>query len=156
MKTQPVKSQDRESPIENGTAPARDLRSPAANPQPSPAPQPAAAKPRVWPAVVSGLLFFGWLGYLIFLVVTLPQAPGGGPVVLSRPQFLVSDLDVSANITDLRGPVVIEEVFYPREGGPSPGQKIVVSNLAKCDKDWRGPGRTFSPCAPLGWHTVPG
>ncbi len=104
----------------------------------------------MWPAVVSGLLFFGWLGYLIFLVVTLPQAPGGGPVVLSRPQFLVSDLDVSANITDLRGPVVIDEVFYPREGGPSPGQKIVVSNLAKCAPDWRGPGRYILALRPTG------
>jgi hypothetical protein len=100
--------------------------------QGTPSPQSASAKPRLWPAIVTGVLFFCWLAYLIFLVFTLPHAPGGGPVILSRPQFLVSDLDIVAQIEGPDGPVVIREVFYPKKGAPQPGQRILVTNLAEC------------------------
>jgi len=117
---------------------------------PAPVQEQAPPRPPVWPAVVTGALFFGWLAYLIFLVLTLPYAPGGGPVVLSRPQFLVSELDVIAQIDSVRGPVVIEEVVNParERKGRLVGQKIVVTNLAKCGplhedlpRDYTGPGR---------------
>jgi len=116
----------------------------------TPAPQPPIPRPRppFWTVPVTGLLFVAWLGYLVYLVITLPHAPGGGPVVLSRPQFGYSQLDVIAQVESIAGPVVIKEVLYPSFLRQSPlvGQRIVVTNLDLCrDKgngasDFSGPG----------------
>jgi hypothetical protein len=119
---------------------------PGSAPEIKPAgPAPVPARPTRWQAVaavVTGCLFFSWLSYLIFLWWTLPHAPGGGPVVLSRPQFLVSPLDVIAQIDSPTGPVTIKEIFYPKsEQNPLIGQEIRVTNLAEC--------------RPLGtWYTI--
>ena len=86
-------------------------------------------------AVVTGVLFFSWLSYLIFLWWTLPHAPGGGPVVLSRPQFLISNDDVIAQIDSLTGPVTIKEVVFPTKSPREAalrGQTIRVTNLRQC------------------------
>ena len=53
-------------------------------------------RPAVVRLLVAALLFAGWLGYLIYLVATTPRTPAGAPLVLSRPQILVSDFDESA------------------------------------------------------------
>jgi hypothetical protein len=128
---------------------------PAAAAAPAPQPQATPARPLIWPAVVTGTLFFGWLGYLLFLVLTLPSAPGGGPVVLSRPQFLVSDLDVIAEVLSLKGPVNIKEVVNPpsERHGSLKGKSIVVTNLAKCGpsgRDYTGPGEYILALRPTG------
>jgi hypothetical protein len=88
---------------------------------------------------VTGLLFLAWLGYLIYLAVTLPQNTVPGVVVLSRPQFLVAELIVSAHIDSAEGPVVVREVIYP-SGDLSAlvHQAIVVNNLER--QDFVGPG----------------
>jgi hypothetical protein len=126
---------------------------------PSDALRPAAFRRQVFRAVLTGTLFFGWLGYLIFLVRTLPHAPNGGPVVLSRPQFLISDLDVIAQVDSLDGPVKIIEVVNPPEDNEIlKGKEIRVSNLERCrplpsgnesdedpPRDFRGPGRYILP-----------
>jgi hypothetical protein len=49
-------------------------------------------RPVVARLVVFAVLFVGWLGYLFYLVQL------GKPVVLSRPQFLVSQYDVIATV----------------------------------------------------------
>jgi len=116
--------------------------------------------------VLSGLLFFGWIGYLFFLVQIRPQAPGGGPVVLSRPQFLISELDVIAHVESLKGPVIVKEVIFPRTPGRSRlvGQRIFVTNLYKCHRlpggrkedegkvpdDFKGPGDYILALCPTG------
>ncbi len=107
-------------------------------------------------AVITGLLFFGWIGYLLYLVQTRPQGPHGGPVILSRPQFLISELDVIAQVDSLGGPVVVQKVVNPRspEVKGLEGQPIIVTNLGKCHRlprseqernhpvlDFTGPGK---------------
>jgi hypothetical protein len=105
------------------------------------------------------LLFAGWLGYLIFLAFTSTR-----PVVLSRPQMLVSQLDVVAKIDNLDQPVVeVEQVLSVARGvkAPAKGQSITVNNLKDCKRvarededandvplDWTGPGLYLLPLDP--------
>jgi hypothetical protein len=111
---------------------------------PSVAPPPAAVpqrKPSAWPAVVTGLLFVGWIGYLLYLVLDLQHGPGGAPVVLSRPQFLVSELDVVAHLDDDSGKAVIEKVLSSKlaENSELVGTTIFLTNLSDCKPFAREP-----------------
>jgi hypothetical protein len=80
--------------------------------------------------------------------------------VLSRPQILVSDLDVVARVdaADPKTPVTIEEILYPAgEKSLGPGEKIQIENLDRCrplsrewetsppQPDWTGPGKYILP-----------
>lgn len=71
---------------------------------------------------VATLLLVGWLGYLLVLVVTTRD-----PVILSRPQILVSNLGVVAKVTE-------------RDGGPDP-RVHVIKVLWPADHDTRLEGR---------------
>jgi len=52
-------------------------------------------KPIVLRFVAMAVLFAGWISYLAYQVYTLPPKEVNGlPTILSRPQFLVSELDV--------------------------------------------------------------
>jgi hypothetical protein len=52
-------------------------------------------RPIVLRFVAMAVLFAGWIGYLAYQVYTLPPKEVNGlPTILSRPQFLVSELDV--------------------------------------------------------------
>jgi hypothetical protein len=55
-------------------------------------------RPVVLRFVAVAVLFALWIAYLGYLVWTLPQSPNGLPHILSRPQFLVSNLDVVGDI----------------------------------------------------------
>jgi hypothetical protein len=91
--------------------------------------------------IVALVLFVTWLAYLAYLVYTTKTPSGQPPVVLSRPQFLISTLDVVADVPDQTGPVTVEQVLYPPEGAPvKAGDKITVENLSAC-REWTGPGR---------------
>jgi len=110
--------------------------------------------PQVGRLIVTAVLFVGWLGYLGYLVYSRPHTPDGRPLALSRPQFLVSMLDVVARVNDDKGEdVVVDEVLYPEEKPPvKAGDKIRVENIDKCRPlpnplekgepplDWTGPG----------------
>jgi hypothetical protein len=123
-------------------------------------------RPAVGRLVVTILLFAGWLGYLGYLVVCRPHTPGGlvgafvgRPLTLSRPQLLVSTLDVVARVEDDKGEnVVVEEVLYPKEHAPvKAGDQIRVMNLDQCrplpdpitkeqgPPDFTGPDRYLLP-----------
>jgi hypothetical protein len=71
-------------------------------------------------------LFLGWLTWLFYLVLTTTR-----PIVLSRPQFLVSSLDVVAHVNVVDGKpdprVRIEEVHWPPGRPIEPA--ITVTNL---------------------------
>jgi hypothetical protein len=91
--------------------------------------------------ILTAVLFLGWLGYLTYLVVCRPHTPvgllgafEGRPLTLSRPQFLVSTLDVVAEVSGKKGEkVVVKEVLFPKSNAPvKPGQEIHVENLADC------------------------
>jgi hypothetical protein len=95
-------------------------------------------KQRLW-LFVSVSLFFGWLTWLFYLALTVTH-----PIVLSRPQFLVSTLDIVADISEVQGKpsphVLVRGVCWPVAVRKSlPGQTIAVTNLAECE-GWRGAG----------------
>jgi hypothetical protein len=102
--------------------------------------------------VVAAVLFAGWVLYLGFLAATTTQ-----PRVLSRPQFLVSDLYVIADVGgDAENPS--DTVTVVEAGGPGAGRKEVrpgaelrVALLAKADKDhgWDGPNQYILPLTRL-------
>jgi hypothetical protein len=133
--------------------------------KPAPAPVPAPVGRRLHPAAIRlvavALLFAGWIGYLVFLVVTQPRTATGAPLILSRPQILVSEVDVIAQV-DGTGPeaqVVVKEVLFPKADAPvAVGQTVHVVNLARCKPlrrteqkeadvkpDWTGPGLYLLP-----------
>jgi hypothetical protein len=90
--------------------------------------------------VLAAALFAGWLGYLAYLTTTLTRPP----LVLSRPQFLISNLDVIARVEEGNGPnsrVQVEEVLWPRtpEAQRLQGQAITIANLAGSE-GWAGAG----------------
>ena len=101
------------------------------------------------------LLFAGWMGYLIYLVVTAAH-----PIVVSRPQVLVADVVVAAQVDSLDGPVTVKEVVlaHVNEGVPAVDKVIKVMNLRECKRlprdgedpkdvplDWTGPGVYLLP-----------
>jgi hypothetical protein len=124
-------------------------------------------KPAVGRVLLTAALFVGWLGYLGYLVVCGPHTPDGlrgafegRPLALSRPQFLVSMLDVRARVDKVTGEDVrVEEVLFPSENAPvKAGDTIHVENIDKCrplptllekdqepPADWTGPGEYILP-----------
>jgi hypothetical protein len=114
-----------------------------------------------WRFFVVAALFVCWLGYLGYLVATRPQYDGR-PVVLSRPQILVSEVDVVARVDadDPTKPVKIEQVLYQAgEQTLHAGDEIFVDNLSQCrplrregspapPPDWQGPGAYLLPLNP--------
>ncbi|HZT79181.1 MAG TPA: hypothetical protein VFA26_03095 [Gemmataceae bacterium] len=79
--------------------------------------------------IVAAGLFVLWMGYLIHLAYTAHQQRA----VLSAPQFLVSEDDVVAEVTDPKEPVKVVEVLYPEADKERlKGQSLRVENLADC------------------------
>jgi hypothetical protein len=91
---------------------------------------------------VAALLYVGWIGWLVYLVATTvrpqvhlwpPAVEKTPPVVLSRPQFLVAELVVLAEIDpdDAKSPPVVREVFWPKTEafGRLVGQPLPVRSL---------------------------
>lgn len=117
-------------------------------------------------------LFLAWLGYLSYLVVCRPHTPSGlsgafegRPLTLSRPQFLVSSLDVIAEVSGDKGEkVVVKEVLFPRSSPPlSSGTIIHVEDIEHCrpvpdplakqvepPPDYSGPGLYLLPLQSIG------
>ena len=88
-------------------------------------------------------LFLAWIGWLAYLAATTTH-----PVVLSRPQFLVANLHV---IADLKGGAEHPdaEVTVRQAGGPGadpqrekPGSRLTVADLPRIGpgQGWDGPG----------------
>jgi hypothetical protein len=95
---------------------------------------------RRWLLGLAAGLFAAWIGYLAYLAVTASH-----PVVLSRPQFLVADLWVIAEVDELDKPVKVVEVPYAKSEAAEKGSTITVGNLAQCKEDWKGAGRYILP-----------
>jgi hypothetical protein len=99
--------------------------------------------------VVACCLFAGWIGWLSWMAAMPKQT------TLSRPQLLVSEIDVVAEVPALDQPIVVEKVLH---GDIKPGATLRVDNLADCKRlrrkdekpgdvplDWTGPGRYLLP-----------
>jgi hypothetical protein len=99
---------------------------------------------------VAGCLFAGWIGYLAYLVSITRN-----PVTLSRPQFLVANLYVLAELgpaqKDDKNPsdkVLIRKVYWSEK--PSDGlvgTEFAVENLDRCEmrNGWIGTGLYIVP-----------
>ena len=93
---------------------------------------------------LAAAFFVLWMVWLIHLAVTT-----GRPITLSRPQFLVSNLDIVASIEKLDAPVKVEGVLWPEADAQKwSGKSIEVSNLQSCADSWVGPGRYIIPLMP--------
>ncbi|MCI0459459.1 MAG: hypothetical protein L0Z62_21120 [Gemmataceae bacterium] len=99
---------------------------------------------------IAATLFVAWIGYLLYLTTTLTPAA----LVLSRPQFLVSSLDVIARVEGDAGRpvrVTITEVHWPHTPAAAKlrEQQIPVTNLADCE-GWEGDGLYILPLVSAG------
>ena len=102
------------------------------------------SNPQIQRLILAAGLFVAWIGFLALLAATATQ-----PVVLSRPQFLVSQVDVIAQVEQGKdGPdpeVTIREVRWPAKGREDlVGKKITILNIKQCD-GWQGPGSYILP-----------
>src|SRR5262245_50780832 len=94
---------------------------------------------RSWPAArvrlaIAVVFFMAWLGWLGYLVLT---TGGKHQVILSRPQFLISELDLIAQVDQINQgatPVTVQEVHWPVEARAKcpPGTRLTVTNLNDC------------------------
>lgn len=104
-------------------------------------------------AAVAGL-FLLWLGYLAYLVVATPREP----IILCRPQFLVSEIDVVATVTSPTTPATVVDVLAADDENARQliGKEIEVTNLTLCgppahlqkipnQKDFTVPGEYILP-----------
>lgn len=115
-------------------------------------------KPAPWRLVLAAALFTAWIGWLGYLVWSLKSSvPAGAtqPVVLSRPQFLVSSLDVIADVETIDTDpalVTVREVLWPKgkEAVELASNKISVRRLPECQEDWVGQGEYILPLARFG------
>lgn len=121
----------------------------------------------VWKLIVAAAVFVVWLGYLLYLVLNTPKPFE----VLSRPQFLVSDLDVVAQIDDPAQSIRVKRVLFAAkdDGKALEGREIAVANIADCrhlrsdgkklveKPDFTGPGEYLMPLRSRGerYEVVP-
>ncbi|MCS6850410.1 MAG: hypothetical protein NZ700_04490 [Gemmataceae bacterium] len=112
------------------------------------------------PGAVRNLLlaagsFAAWIAYLAYLVVsTYTWRPFHRPIILSRPQFLLSRLDVIADVSEAAGrpeaTVQIREVVRSQGGkAPGVGPALRIANLPEAE-GWQGPGAYILPLVPDG------
>ena len=121
-----------------------ESQEPETQPEAPSAPHPAPpSRARIW-FLVSCFLFLVWIGVLGFLAATTAE-----PIVLSRPQLLVSTLDVIAAVDQgddgkPRTTVRIKEVHWPPAEAQRVGTTLEVANLADA-QGWHGPGDYILP-----------
>jgi hypothetical protein len=106
--------------------------------------------------IVPACLFIGWIGYLAFLVSITRD-----PVILSRPQFLVADLYVIAELEPLTlkegperpsGKITVKEVAWPKAEASLVSTDIMVRGLPNCEErnGWVGKGVYIVPVTKSG------
>jgi hypothetical protein len=116
--------------------------------------------------LIAVVVFLLWIGYLAYQVLTRPTVPPGEPLtgrplVLSRPQIMLSRLDVLAEVPDKEGVVEVEvkEVLFQKDGHVKAGDKLKVINIGEAcpphsikeppkSYDWTGPGTYILPLQP--------
>jgi hypothetical protein len=103
---------------------------------------------RLW-VVVTGVGFLAWLGWLAYLAATTTR-----PIVLSRPQFIVSELDVIAQLEEKAGRpsprASVKQIHWPQKAADKfLDQTITVSNLPRA-QGWQGPGLYILALVPDG------
>jgi hypothetical protein len=98
--------------------------------------------------VLTTVLFLAWIGWLTFLAATTTE-----PLVLARPQFLLADLYVVADVVanpaseEPDDIVTVEQVIWSANQADAQHKKILVKNLTRMDAHhgWQGPGQYILP-----------
>lgn len=105
-------------------------------------PNPVFPRARLAAAAV---LFLGWIGILLLLVIRTRD-----PVILSRPQLLVSNLVVVAQVHEGRGggansEITVTEVLWAAEKDDIilKAEKLDVQDLSGEPMGWKGPGLLY-------------
>ncbi len=87
-------------------------------------------------------VFLAWLGYLLHLAVSTAH-----PVVMYEPQFLVSSLDVIADIPAIKAgdnEVIVREVHWPEaQRAALVGKNLKITNLDQCKDDYHGADQQY-------------
>ncbi len=97
---------------------------------------------------VSALLFLAWIGFLAYLVARTRD-----PVILSRPQLVVSSVVLLADVKELSGrpapTVAVTKIAWALsdEDNALAGSQLTIEGLADVGKaeGWRGPGTYILP-----------
>jgi hypothetical protein len=92
-------------------------------------------------------LFVIWIGCLGYLAVTHGHWKEDlTERVLSRPQFLISQLDIIAKLDSPNdSEITVGKVVHNRTGKDiDPGQQLNIKNLGECE-GWKGPGEYILP-----------
>ena len=88
-------------------------------------------KRSAWRLAVTAALFAGWISYLAYLAATTTE-----PIILERPQCLVAELYVIAQVDAVQAvpleTVTVREVAWAASSADQNLQKIIVKNLPKC------------------------
>lgn len=98
------------------------------------------------------VIFALWLSWLGYIAITMRHS-----IVLSRPQLLVSNLDVIARVDHPdASEIKVEEVNWPALQGQLKDQTLTVGNLGECS-GWNGPGSYILPLTSEGksWRVTP-
>jgi hypothetical protein len=98
------------------------------------------------------VIFALWLSWLGYIAITMRHS-----IVLSRPQLLVSNLDVIARVDHPdASEIKVEEVNWPALQGQLKDQTLTVGNLGECS-GWSGPGSYILPLTSEGksWRVTP-
>lgn len=91
-------------------------------------------------------LFLAWIGWLAYLAATTTH-----PIVLSRPQILMADLVVIADLTERNGradpQVKVVAVPWAKSKQDRNLERFRIADFEVLDKDdgWQGPGRYLLP-----------
>jgi hypothetical protein len=101
--------------------------------------------------IVAAGLFALWMGWLAYLALTATN-----PLVLSRPQFLVADIWVVADLTGGEHPddlITVDRIVWSSEDKRkiADGAKVSLRNLPLLGdgQDWNGPGQYILPLTRL-------
>jgi hypothetical protein len=106
-------------------------------------------RPAVSRFVCFAILYAIWIGYLAYLVIGLPKWANGLSPILSRPQILVSDLDVVGTIDNPAKSVTPLDCYYGQSPAGDRAQAASATTLIMAPLD--GP---FSNAAALSWSSV--
>jgi hypothetical protein len=102
-------------------------------------------KPAKLRLALVAIIFLVWIGYLAYLA--LPSTTSRE--ILSRAQFLESNLDVIAQVDEVEGraseKVVVQEVHWPDKEKSLVGQALTVTNLTRDCKGYSGAGLYILP-----------
>jgi hypothetical protein len=104
-------------------------------------------KARLLWLIITACAFVAWVGWLGYLAATYHH-----PITLSRPQLLVSQIDVAAWIKDEQTPVKIEEVYYEApevKRDLKARDEIEIDNLKSCT-GFGGEGLYLVPLSKVG------